>query len=474
MSLRTQTGWLALLALWAPFAAQARDLWSTDGGVKLEGQAFYKSFATSVWLQPEMVRGTRALETSIDEARALAPPEWAAALPSSVALPDNVLLQAHLVRASARASFKDKVALDVAWQSTLAMASQAGFTSGASLTGTVGGASAVGGAQRRVWELAWVLVDQNNLRLEHSVDRLAVEVALPFGDLTVGRQVLSWGTGRLWNPTDVLSPFPPTVVDREVRRGFDAVRLAVALGDLTQLDLLFLPQVSASDMGGVARFRSNFAGWDGSVSVGKYVSDMVIGADASGDLGPLGVHAEGAYTMALQGLGALGASVSVGEHFFRGVAGIDWRPWEKVVLMAEYHFNGFGADDPSGSAAKLAADRVRRGEVFGAGRHYGGVVVSYLASELFTASLSALANVADPSVLLIPALEYWFEQSVIVRAGGYVPLGAAPAAEVLSGVSARDILEGREPFKTAIRTLGLRSEYGASAWGAFVQVGLFL
>lgn len=396
----------ALLLAGSAFAAEvAKD----ELGGTLEAGGFYKNFFSAL-LAPE-----RSLGGAVD---------------------------AHLVRATSRFRFADRFEAEAAYQLTWLIASDPAFLGGTSLSSTVGGTGA--GPQRRLVELGGTLNQTANTRLDHDVDRLAVKLPLPFGDLTVGRQVLSWGTGRFFNPTDVLSPFAPTAVDREVRRGFDAVRLAVALGDTTQLDLLYLPQPVLEENGGVARFQTNLKGWDGSLSAGKYVRDFVFGFDLVGDVGPVGVHAEGAYTVQWLARGA------VGEHFFRGVVGADARPFEKLVLTAEYAFNGFGSTDASKYLALLTSARARRGEVFGAGQHVVAVAASWLASDVFTGTLSVLCNVTDPSALAFASVEYAFTQSVLIRAGASVPIGRRPNAA------------------------GLRSEYGASPFAAFVQAGLYI
>jgi hypothetical protein len=461
---------LAVIAL----PARALEVVHTDGGVVVEASGFVKSFVSSVWLQPSLVDGTRALQGVIDEVRPLVPPELASQVPADVRLPSHVLLSAQVARVGAKARYRELASLDVAWQLTASVVSDAKFAAGSSLAGTIGGASSLASASRRLVDLKPVLAESGGLRVEHQVDRLALRFALPFGDLTVGRQVLSWGTGRVWNPTDVLSPFPPTVVDREVRRGFDAARLAVALGPTSQLDVLWLPQQRAADNGGVVRFQTNVAGWDGSVSFGKYVSDLLVGLDVVGDLGPVSVHGEAAYTIGLAGLGVTGEQVRVGEHFLRAVVGADWRPHEKVMLAAEYHYNGFGALTPADYLAKLSSARVTRGEVFGAGRHAAALMALWQAHELASVSLVTLANLQDPSVLFIPSVEWSFAQSVLVRAGANLPLGATPDANVFKRLTAADVALQSEAFTTATKTLGLRSEHGTSPWAAFVQVGLYV
>jgi hypothetical protein len=437
--------------------AQAREVARDEHGGVVELSGFYKSMLSGFVLQPDSVTGARTFATLLQNAGAPA-----------TSVPDGGMLNAHLFRVAGKFRFLDKVEFDAAWQLGLSLATDPAFLGGTSLSGTVSGTGV--GAQRRIIEIAGPLATGSAWRLDHNLDRLALKIALPFGDLTIGRQVLSWGTGRIWNPTDVLSPFPPTAIDREVRRGFDAARLAVALGDVTQLDLLYLPQLKAEDNGGVARFQTNFKGWDGSLSVGKYVRDLVFGADLVGDLGPVGVHAEGAYTLELLGLGT--SSVSIGEHFFRGVVGAEVKPGEKWVLMAEYAYNGFGTTDPKKYAAILSSARVIRGEIFGAGKHQGAIAASFIASDLLSLQLSVLGNLTDPSAILIPSLEYSFTQTVLVRLGGYVPLGRSPDAHVYDALTPTDVVTNSQAFQSATASRGLRSEYGSSTFGAFVQVGL--
>ena len=396
---------LVLAASTALGAEVARD---GNGGV-LEVNGFYKNFLSGLWMPSTGKAGA---------------------------------VDANLVRAAARFRFEDRFEVEAAWQLAFVVASDPAFVSNASFRNTVGGTGA--GPQRRLVELGGTLHQSATTRLDHQIDRLALKLPLPFGDLTVGRQVLSWGTGRFFNPTDVLSPFPPTAVDREVRRGFDAVRLAIALGDTTQLDLLYLPQPVAEDHGGVVRFQTNVSGWDGSISAGKYVRDFVIGFDLVGDIGVVGAHAEGAYTLELLTDG------TVGEHFFRGVVGADFKPHEKIVVSAEYSYNGFGSSNPARYLAILTSARALRGEVFGAGEHVVAAAASFLASEVLSAQLAVLCNVADPSALAIASAEYSLAQPVLVRAGLSVPIGRPPDAR------------------------GLRSEFGSGPFSAFVQLGLYL
>jgi hypothetical protein len=464
---------LLLAFIGFPAAAQARDLWRGEAGAVVEVQGFYKHLLNVSRPEPALVRGTQSLKALLDEVKASLSPEQQASMPEFVTLPSMIVTDVHLARLAATARASPWLKVDVAWQ-LAALAGDFTATSAGPGLGATMFATAPVGSQRRLVDFDSALVAQTGFRAEHNIDRLALTLALPFGDVTLGRQVLAWGTGRFWNPTDVLSPFPPTAVDREVRRGFDAARLSLALGTTTQLDLLYFPRTTPSEMGAVARLQGNLWNWDASFSLAKYVHDVVVGADVVGDVGPLSVHAEAAYTIEVLGWGVSNASLSLGEHFLRGVVGFDWRPAAKLVLSAEYGYNGAGAATPAGYVATLTSARARRGEVFGAGRHASALAVMYQVDELLSVQALALVNWLDPSAMIVPSVEYSPAQDVIIRLGASLPIGARPEPAVFERLTPTDVLTQSPALGVAKDTLGLRSEYGSSGWAAFFQVGVYL
>jgi hypothetical protein len=461
MPTRALIACLSLLAL-VPGQARAKEQYvSEDGKSSVEIRGFYKTFAAGLLMQRGLTDATQALQDLLDQA----------GLKQSVALPREAAESAHTARIWGRFLILEKMEISVGWQLAANIASDPLLAQGGGLGGGVPVASSQT-SSRRLVDFDPVLVQKGGLLLQHNLDLLTVKVKLPLGELVAGRQVLSWGTGHFWNPTDLLSPFAPTDIDREVRHGVDALRWSATLNETTLLDVLFLPQKQGWAQGAVARAQTNFGGFDVSLSAAKYVSDVVIGADTAGDLGPVAVHAEAAYTLGLSGLDG-SAPVKLQEHFLRAVAGADWKPVSGLVLSGEYYFNGYGATSASGYAAKLKSDRVTRGEVFGAGQHYLGIGAAWKATDLLTVSGMAIGNLADPSVIVVPMVEYWAEQSVIVRAGAYVPIGKQPNPAALRQVAVSDVLGQTPAFLEAASTLGLRSEYGSSPWGLFAQVGVY-
>lgn len=67
-----------------------------------------------------------------------------------------------------------------------------------------------------------------------SLDRLHLDLNLPSADLRLGRQAISWGSGQVFNPTDVFAEYILAEPWRE-RSGVDAVRALVPIGERVQL-----------------------------------------------------------------------------------------------------------------------------------------------------------------------------------------------------------------------------------------------
>ncbi|MCC7074997.1 MAG: hypothetical protein IT383_27040 [Deltaproteobacteria bacterium] len=457
---------LALLcACAASSGAGAAELARSDDGSRLvEASGFVKPYAGWLLLPPELVAATAELERALDEARALVPPEYRAELPDGVTLPEHVGISTWTGRVQGKATLLGSLELEAAWQAALVLSTSSSVGAGAPQMGVLGGSSAE--PARRLIDFDAAIVDEGGLRVLHNLDRLLLRWQTPDFALTVGRQALSWGAGRLWNPTDLVSPFSPTDVDREVRRGADAVRLSLPLGALSQMELLWLPRQELDEQGVVVRAQTNLWQTDLSGSAAKYVDDLVLGADLAGDLGPLGVHGEVAWTIP--------ARHPQRDHFARAVAGLDWRPFDELVLGAEYYWNGFGSDDKDEIVARLTDVRAQRGEVFGAGRHYVGLVASWLPGELLTVNATAIVNASDTSVLLVPALEYWLEQSVLLRAGAFVPYGLGVDVARFEALGGDDVLGRSAAFDHALRTLEAQSEHGLTPAGVFVQVGAYV
>lgn len=206
--------------------------------------------------------------------------------------------------------------------------------------------------------------------------------------LRAGRQRISWGAGKMWNPTDVLNPYDPATIERDERAGVDAAYARRSLGDLSQAELVWAPHDDWDRSFLLGRLRTNAAGFDWALMGGKAAfstTTWIVGGDFAGAAGEGAVHGEWAVT---------GGKL-------RALAGYE-RSFEDVALMAEYLHNGPGERDKRRYNRRLLLG----GRESLLGRHYGGGSTAWEAHALVKLELYGLASLRDGSALINPSASW--------------------------------------------------------------------
>jgi len=234
-----------------------------------------------------------------------------------------------------------------------------------------------------------------------------------------GRQRIAWGTGKLWNPTDVLNPYQPISVEREDRRGVDVAYFRGSLGELSQFEVAYAPQTHERDAQFLDRLRTHVGRADLSVVGGKVAGDVdawMLGGDFAADLGGGSAHGEFSHTEPM-----------VRKPFDRVLAGYEYRfpggqklPWlDDLWLLAEYYHNGGGARE----TARYDFVAVLSGREVAMGREYAGLGVSKEFTPLWTGEVYAIRNLRDHSVYAGPALKWNALTNLDLLAGAQVLTG---------------------------------------------------
>ena len=109
----------------------------------------------------------------------------------------------------------------------------------------------------------------------HQLYRASVTLTAGETDVRIGRQRITWGTGRFWSPLDILNPFSPTQLEREERIGVDAVLVEHKLGALSRVGAVYAPQRDDRDSSAALIWHDNRIGMDYSVVVGRFASERV-------------------------------------------------------------------------------------------------------------------------------------------------------------------------------------------------------
>lgn len=311
------------------------------------------------------------------------------------------------------------------------------------------------GSLYRYTRLAWDLEETDDFLWVHEFDRLAATVSVWKMDFTFGRQAITWGTGRFWQPTDLFSPFGPLQVDREFKAGADAARLLFAVGDFTQAEFVwsFGRDADPDRSAGVGRFKTLVKDYDLSVLGGRVQTDVVGGGDFAGDLGGSGIGIHGEF---------LFHHVRDGSDFLDFLVGLDYRfPGKGPYLLGEYYYYGAGATNAEGLNRVLLDNRVLSRGTLLLGRHNLGLGASYEIFPILMGMFNVLVNLTDPSAVLNPLLEYSVADNAVATAGCTIPLGEAPAF-VLS------------PGGLGVPDVRLNSEYGTYPFTFFIEVRFYM
>jgi hypothetical protein len=236
---------------------------------------------------------------------------------------------------------------------------------------------------RQIVNLRWTIVENDRFTLIHFIDRLVYRQRFDFGQLSVGRQRISWGTGRIWNPTDLFNPINPANFAKIEKDGADAVAAKVTLGTLSDFQFVWNPaEHAASNYGG--RLRAHAGEYDFSVLGGYFDGKAVAGGDMAGNLGKMGVRGE----ILASGIGKSGSDL-----FVKYILGVDHQISPELYALLEFQFNGQGTSDRDA----YDTEALFRGEILNVARHSRAGSVSYLVHPLVTLTAMGTVNFDDGS-----------------------------------------------------------------------------
>lgn len=243
------------------------------------------------------------------------------------------------------------------------------------------------------------LVDEGNFQLVNDIDRLSVRLGAGPADLTLGRQALSWGVARILSVVDRTSPFLPTDLDKEEKRGVDAVRVQVALGDVSGVEAAYLPRFDWDDASVAGRAFTSLGDVDLSLTGGKYGDTTLAGATLETTLWDAGVRVEAAALPSDDGWDRLVATAGADYQFVTGAG--------DVYLALEYRFERTS--------------------------HYAELAATWTPHPLVKLEMSAIVNASDASALLVPTVRWSVREDVELCAGAFIGLGERPEADFTGG-----------------------------------------
>ncbi len=302
--------------------------------------------------------------------------------------------------------------------------------------GSTGGSDP--GLRYRAFDGRWRWYDGNSVKAQLTADRFNVKLALPFADVTLGRQAITFGKAYFWNPLDVFLSFDPTAFDREYKRGVDALRVDIPIGDFSGITLVGV--LGRPDNGhagyrsaGLLRVFTNFLDWDFAVQGGKVFGGFHAGLGASGEIGPIEGRVEAAYFWPLPELRPDNAvEITEGLSLVVGIGRFFSLFDRTLSLQVEYLLN-----TAAGSATlRENFTLVSKGLMLQASEHAVGGMVSYQLTPRLSGSLATIFSISEqPSILLQPGFAFSVAEEVDLLAGAMLAFGNRPAGDLAGGVA---------------------------------------
>ncbi len=321
-------------------------------------------------------------------------------------------------------------------------------------------------------DLTWQPDTGAGMVIRGRTDRLTARLSVPNLDLTVGRQPVTFGSGLVFTPMDVVNPFSAATIDTEYKPGIDAVRMdgylgtsgrmtgVVAWSGATPIHDPGRSDVTAEDVILALNGQGTVGVTDLPGLVGAVRGEAVFGAGVVSAIGPVGVHGDATLTL----------PSGDEDPFVRAVVGADWRPTGTTTLSSEAYYQGFGAADPEGYWDVLQGPRFARGEVWQAGRTYASLAWAQEITPLVSGSLAVIGNLADPSALVAPGLSWSVSDEAAMSLGGFVGVGERPEATELMLDPATFALV--PPSDEALAS-SIRSEFGLYPAALYLRLAAY-
>jgi len=272
----------------------------------------------------------------------------------------------------------------------------------------------------RSLDLSTMFIDEDRLKVWHDVDRLSLTLNSRVGDVTVGRQAITWGISNLFPVADLWAQFSPFELDTEEKPGIDAARFLGYPTRAMELDAVVADRGSAEDLSAGIRATWSRPRADVYLGGGKFWNEVMILGGIAAPVGSWTLRAEGVLPYDLD---------THEVDLPRVTLGVD-RLGGEFVFSGEYHLNGIGATRVEDYGETLEDPRFARGESYFLGRHYLGGFGSWTpGNDRLSLTLSAMVNLVDRSTTLSPALTYDFGQETRLSVGGYLSSGNPPVLE---------------------------------------------
>jgi hypothetical protein len=253
--------------------------------------------------------------------------------------------------------------------------------------------------KRQLVKLARNIHTDEHTILNHYIDRLYFKQNFDFAEITIGRQRISWGVGRVWQPTDLFNPLNPANFSKIEKDGADAISSKIYISNFTDLEIVYNPTMSQYSNNYGARFRTNLEQYDLSAIFGNFDNRNVLGAEFAGNLLDAGFRGEALYSF---------KGGNMQNEYLKFILGLDYQFSDRIYGLIEYQHNGEGNTEKE----KYEFLRLANGEILNVAQNYLALNCGYKFDDLTNFSITNNLNLDDLSGLVSFAGLYQYAQAL--------------------------------------------------------------
>jgi hypothetical protein len=248
----------------------------------------------------------------------------------------------------------------------------------------------------------------------HALYRAWVRYEADRWELTLGRQRIALGRGRLWNPTDLFNPIFPLAIEGDQRIGQDAAVVRAQLGHGLRAAGIWAPQDDQDDHKAAMRLELHRRAIDAALMVGTFQGERVFGADMAASVRGAAFRAEATYSDTDE-IGWIWQVVTSVDYNFDVGTGL--------YFLVEHLYNENLCEDLFGeavcagnlaAAAAVGLAQASTDRITTVVRNQTGVQIGYDLTPLLRANLLVLYDWHGPSAAIAPALIYSWRSNVEV------------------------------------------------------------
>lgn len=283
-------------------------------------------------------------------------------------------------------------------------------------------------------ELGQVIADGEHYEWRHGLYRGFLFFESQHLEVTLGRQRVPWGVGRLWNPIDRFNAIPPLAIQPDQTPGADAVKARWLFSGFTYLEAIYAVGEHSDDRAFAGRLHGVLRDVDYSLVAGVFEEAPTLGFDLAGNLFDAAGRLEGVWTNPTRTVRPFDSPTADDlPAFWQIVASIDtnFDVGNGIYVLLEHLYNGnalgFGRGK-AGSALGLFQERdagpvrvvdVPSSDLFGSSRvvtsarNLTGAQLAYDFTPELRGSLLVLYDWEGSSASFFPSATYnpfaWLE-----------------------------------------------------------------